>query len=299
VTVPQVAVARPPLASATTPGFGMPAGACDTHLHIFGGLDEFPPVAGNTENPAPGTLDDWVDRLRHHFSLLGLRRGVLVHSVIYSEDNSLTSKAIRRLGVANFRGVALVRPDVTAAQLDDLHDAGFRGVRLNLSFTGALDLPALERVAPLLADRDWHVLVNLPRYVGLDLTAIADRLAHLGIPVVLDHYGYPDLDAGVAAPAFQTYLALLETGRFWIKLSASYRQCPPPYDRLDPFVDAMAKTNPDRLLWASDWPHVRWSGDMPDNGIQLNALARQIPNPEFRRKMLVDNPAELYGFAPV
>ena len=292
----QMTVARPPVLPSRAPTGQVPDGACDTHLHIFGETDRFPLAAGTTEAPAPGNLRDWVSRLKAHFDRLGLTRGVIVHSVVYAEDNSLTAEAMRLLGADAFRGVALVRPDITERELDELHGAGFRGVRLNLSFTGALTLDGLEALAPRLAARNWHVLVNLPRYVGLDLSEILDRLTALPLRVVLDHYGYPDLEAGPKAAGFERVLRLLESGRIWVKLSASYRQCAAPYTALDPFVQAMVATNPDALLWASDWPHVRWSGAMPDNATQLDALFRQVPEAAHRRRILVDNAARLYGF---
>ena len=296
MTQRHITTARPPILPSVSLQANTPAGACDTHMHIFGGPDEFPAAPGNTENPAAGDLNDWIAMLLRHFDSLGLERGVIVHSVVYAEDNSLTAEALRRLGTENFRGIALVAPDISDAALDALHESGFRGVRLNLSFTGALDLGGLKSLAPRLADRGWHALVNLPRYVGLKMTAIIEDLRQLPVSIVFDHYGYPDLEAGTNDTTFQTYLSLLETGQCWVKLSASYRQSPPPYDALDPFVSAMVSANPDRLLWASDWPHVRWPGDMPDNAVQMNTLIRQIPDERTRKTILVDNPATLYGF---
>ena len=289
----EISRARPPIAP-SQPTVPVPAGACDTHLHIFG--SDFALASGNAEDPASGTLDEWLDRLDGHFRALGLNRGVIVHSVAYAEDNAVTEAAIERRGTDRLRGVALVRPDISKQELSVLHAAGFRGVRLNLSFTGALDLDGLEALAPRLADLGWHVLVNLPRYVGLPLATIADRLAALPLPVVLDHYGYPDLEAGVKDEAFQACLSLLASGRFWVKLSAGYRQCAPSFEALDPFVDALVRANPDRLLWASDWPHVRWNGIMPDNAVQLDALARQVPDASVRTRILATNPQRLYSF---
>ncbi len=286
------ATARPPAPAAASVTVPAPPGACDTHLHVFGGRAEFPPSPGCTEYPAPGTLADWVRRLDGHLAALGIARAVLVHSVLYGEDNEVTARALAMLGQTRARGVALVRPGIGARDLAALHDAGFRGVRLNLSFPGALDLPGLREIAPRLADRGWHALVNLPRYVGLDLADMIEQLTTLPIPIVLDHYGYPDLACGVD-PAI---LRRMEAGRLWVKLSAAYRQCSPPYRSLDGIVRDLVQVRPDRLLWASDWPHVRWNGAMPDDAVQLNALARQVPDAETRRAILVRNPAALYDF---
>ena len=289
--------ARLPVAPTAALAVPTPPGACDTHLHMFGSEYPLAPARANVpiEMPAPGTLDDWIERLESHFAALGLSRGVIVHSVAYGEDVEVTAEAMRRMG-PRMRGIALVRPAITTGELAALDGAGFRGVRLNLSFGGALDLDGLERLAPRLADIGWHVTVNLPRYVGLPLGAIADRLEALPVPVVLDHYGYPDLPAGPGAPAFQRLLERLAGGRFWVKLSAGYRQCDAPFDALDPFVEALAEAAPHRLLWASDWPHVRWRGAMPDNAEQLNTLARQLPDEGLRRAVLVSNAASLYSF---
>ena len=288
------ATARPPAPPTAPLDAPTPPGACDTHLHVFGGGAEFPAAPGCTELPAPGSLADWTRRLEAHLDALGLARAIIVHSVVYGEDNAVTARAIGLLGAGRARGVALVRPGTSDQEIAALHEAGFRGVRLNLSFPGALDLDGLREVAPRLADRGWHVLVNLPRYVGLDLPDLVERLTTLPVPVVLDHYGYPDLAGGMDA----AILRRMETGRLWVKLSAAYRQCEPPYGPLDRIVRQLAEVRRDRLLWASDWPHVRWAGAMPDDAVQLNALARQLPDEEARRDVLVRNPAALYGFEP-
>lgn len=281
-------VARTPGRVVHPPEMAVPRGACDTHLHIFGDPDAFPVRPGTTELPAAGTLDLWLERLRAHLDGLGLTRGVIVQSVVYGEDNRLTAEAIAGMGEDRLRGVALVASDISANALRRLHGQGFRGVRLNLSFRGALDLDGLEALAPRLADLGWHALVNLPRYVGLPLDVLVPRLIELPVPVVLDHYGYPadgDDDA---------QMRLLEADNGWIKLSAGYRQT-----GIDPeaAMRRFAGARPERLLWASDWPHVRWTGPMPDNAVQLDTLGRAVPDPALRRTILTDNPARLYDFA--
>ena len=220
---------------------------------------------------------------------LGLDRVVLVQSVIYREDPAMTAAALAAMGPAA-RGVALLRPEVTDADLDALHAAGFRGVRLDLVHPGALRPADLTALAPRLARLGWHVQV-FGRWAEHE-ALISDLAQRLPCPLVLDHLAYAGA-GGPRDPAFGRLLALLGEGALWVKLSSLYRQGPP--DALAPLVAALARANPARLLWGSNWPHVRWDGPLPEEAELIEAvqdgLGSGAADAAFR-----DNPAALYGF---
>ena len=273
-----------------------PPGACDSHVHVFAGPEEFARDPDRTEDPAPGDLATWCGRLAERLATLGLSRVVLIHSVVYREDNAATVAALDRMGLHRTRGVALLRPGVGDDELDRLHEAGMRGVRLDLVFPGALHPEGAVALAPRLAERGWHVQLFGKLTEG-DAGVIADLAGRLPVPMVLDHLAYPVLHEGPDGAGFRMILSLLERGRTWVKLSSLYRQADPPHDALAPFVAALLAANPERIIWGSNWPHVRWAGPTPDDGGVLDALT-EMAGKDAVRRILVDNPQELYGFDP-
>jgi predicted TIM-barrel fold metal-dependent hydrolase len=278
----------------TRPSFGVPDGAWDAHVHLLAGRDEFPLWDGRVEDPAAGhDLDDWLDIFRRHLRTLGLSRGVIVHSILYGDDNSVTLEALLRLG-PDFSGVGLVRDGASADDLDRLADAGCRAIRLNyvhggvLSWQGALDL------APMLADRGMHIqmLMNANKH----MTELEPGVRRCPVPVVFDHLGWPDLGAGIAEPGFDTLRGLVADGAAYVKLSAPYRLCPSPYSAADAHIAALAMANPDHCLWGSDWPHLMLAdATQPDAGKLFDAFARAVPDPETRHRILVDTPTNLFA----
>lgn len=273
----------------------MPPGASDCHVHMFGGAEEFARDPNRLEDPANGDLATWIGRLQRQMAIAGLTRAVLVQSVVYGEDNALTVAALQRLGTRSFRGVGLVRPEVTLLELQRLHAQGIRGIRINFRHSGALDLDGLCALAPRLADAGLHVQVLCNSPAQLD--AMADRLAALPTPVVLDHHAAvravkPD---GFGAQ----FLKSFEAGRFFVKLSAAYRIDEPPYGAVVPLMRRLIDSRPDRLIWGSDWPYVMFAGHPPDAGLLLDALTQACATPEQLALMLVRTPELLYGFEPV
>ena len=288
-----IPVARPPIAPTVPSQVSLPTGACDSHVHLFAGPDEFARDPERTEDPAIGDFAIWSSRLRGRMDILGLERAVLVHSVIYRENNAMTVEALRQLGDA-FRGIALLRADVTEAELNRLHDVGFRGARLDLVYPGALSVEAAESLAPRLAARGWHLQLFGRWAANGDV--IAELTQRLPCPVVLDHFAYPDVVVGTEGVGFQAMLRSLEGGRVWVKLSSLYRQDGPLHDRLDPFIEAAVATNPERVVWGSNWPHVRWDGSMPDETDLINNVTRLLSSSQTRR-VFCENPALLYDFS--
>jgi predicted TIM-barrel fold metal-dependent hydrolase len=284
----------------------LPRGACDCHVHVFGPPDRFPFDPGRTYTP--GEAD--VDALSAHQRALGLDRVVIVQPTPYGTDNRCTLDAVRRLGEAA-RAVAVIGPDQTASALQELHQAGVRGVRINLETVGQHDpviagrllREAADRVAPL----GWHVQV----YTNVKLLASLHRdLTTLPAPLVVDHFGRAMAAPGPRQPGFDALLDLVRTGRAWVKLSAAHRIAAVP-DDAGPLAAALIAANPARMLWGSDWPHPGGRARTPaerttieefnpvDDGQALNRLRRWAGQAATLRMILVDNPARLYGFPQV
>jgi D-galactarolactone isomerase len=284
-----------PVARPATPVRALPDGACDTHVHMVAGPQDFPLWSGRVEDPAAGNFDDWIARLQSHLSDLGLARVVLVHSILYGGDNAVTLAAIKRLGPDVARGIALVPDGASDRVLDDLATAGVTGVRLNYVHGGILSWDGAKALAPALAARGMHfqLLINTHRH----MVDIAQDIRALPLPVVIDHIGWPDLSLGVDEPGFQMLRALLADGQVWVKLSGAYRLCDPPYSQADAAIRALVAANPEQCLWASDWPHLMLAdAALPDAGVLLNRLLDLIPDQVTQHRIFTDNPAKLYGF---
>ena len=189
----------------------------------------------------------------------------------------------------------MVPSDVDAAALRSLHADGFRGARFNLLFGGGVALDALERVATRVAQEGWHIqlLMDIRQLPG-----IADRLLALPCAVVFDHLGHFPAQEGMESAVSAALQRLLDGGRCWVKLSGGYRlsSLPPPYGDLRAVAGWLAARWPERMLWGSDWPHTAFEGDMPNDGDLLDTLADWVPDEATRQRILVDNPARLYGF---
>ena len=225
---------------------------------------------------------------------LGIERAVIVHPSVHGTDNRVTVEAITGYG-PNARGVAVVDETVTERELVDFHGAGIRGLRLNVLFGGGIGLQAIETLSERITDMGWHLQLLFDAQV---LPDIASRLRRLKLPVVVDHMGHMNVRHGIEHPGFQTLIDLVREGRCWIKLSGNYRisAAGRPYSDAIPFARALIKANPDHMLWGSDWPHPALNDYMPNDGDLLDALDDYAPDPEFKQRILVDNPARLYGF---
>lgn len=281
----------PPVATTRPPAVRFPALACDCHAHIFG-PPELDRLLPNTHfRPHETPLPDYLRML----GVLGVHRAVLVQPSVYGTDNTLIAAALRSQP-SRLRAVAVVAPDIAQSELEALHVLGFRGVRVNIaSATPGLqlqDVPALaRRIRPL----GWHLqfFVDLQRQPEL-----ADDIAALDIPVVIDHFGKVPAGDGLDSPAARALLRLLARPHCWAKLMGPYfvsRDFPQHRD-VDALAQAMVAVAPDRLLWGTDWPHPSAREQMPHDADLADMLARWVPSEAQRRQILVDNPARLYGF---
>ena len=230
----------------------------------------------------------------HLHKTLGLSRAVLVQPSSYGTDNRRQLDAAREMGIPT-RVIVVVPPEITDRELDDLYRAGARGVRFIPTQPGSLPLAELERYGERLGALGWHIQLML---APAHLVDLAPRLEKLRCDFVIDHMGDIQAADGIDQPAFQSLLRLLDGGRCWTKLSAGYHasQQVPPYPELIPFVHALVKARPDRLLWGTDWPHVNIAGPMPNSTEFFDLLLDWVPDHDDQTRILVDNPARVYGF---
>jgi predicted TIM-barrel fold metal-dependent hydrolase len=285
-----------PLALPKEPELPTPAGACDAHFHVFGPVARFPysPQRAYTPPQAP------LEKLLAMHARLGFERGVAVQGHAHGTDNSALLDALAR-EPKRLRGVAIVREDTARAELRRLAEAGVRALRFHHAprqpgrYSGQ-GLAAFEKLAPLMAELGLHAQFFMD---ARELPHLMDRLKHWKLAVVLDHFGTALAEEGTSAPGFELLRRHLAQGRIWVKVSGVYRISNryPDYPDARPLHEALVAANPDQLLWGSDWPHTRLEKNMPDTGHLLDLFNAWTPDAALRRRILVENPAQLYGFA--
>jgi len=270
----------------------VPANACDAHCHIFGPAHRFPFAAYRAYTPPDSGIDDF-ERLQQR---LGLGRAVFVQASCHGTDNSAMVDAIER-GRGRYAGVAMIDDSFTDADIGRLHDVGVRGTRFNFvaHLGGAPELDEFWRIVERVAAFGWHVVLH---FDAKDLPSYAELLDRMPCPFVIDHMARVPTTDGLDQAPFQALLAVLSDERAWVKISGAERLTAggtPPYDDVVPFARALIAAAPDRVLWGTDWPHpnVRHT---PDDGDLLDLLALFAPDPDVRRRILVDNPELLYDF---
>ena len=264
-----------------------PAGAADCHHHIFD--KRYPSVPGMRDVP-----DASIEDYRALQKRLGLTRNVIVQSSVYGTDNSLLVDSLRVFG-SQARGIAVVNESVTDAELKKLHDAGVRGVRFVLIRGNATSVGMLAPLSKRINDLGWHVDIHAPagQYVE-----IADELRKLPSPIVFDHLGRVPQPAGDSHPAFAVFSELLDKGRAWMKLSGAYQDSklgPPDYSDSSKLAATYVSRWPEPVIWGTDWPHPS-TANKPNGAVLFDLLAAQAPSEAARRRILVDNPAALFGF---
>lgn len=279
----------PQLALPSAPSWRAPALSCDCHFHIFGPYDRFPLDAGRHYDPAEALIPDYL----RVAEALGLERFVIVQPSVYGTDNACTLGAAEMLGLDRARVVAVVDDGAGETELCAMQARGVRGVRFNAVSGNGTPLEQLESLARRVAPFGWHVQVFAE---GHQLPDLAPRLAALPVEVVVDHMGGVRAAEGVGAPGFQALLRLLGTGRAWVKLPGYRISAGPPFADAAPFARALLDAAPERCVWGTDWPHPSLAKWMPDDGQLLDLLGEWAPGEAERRRVLVENPARLYGF---
>jgi D-galactarolactone isomerase len=267
-----------------------PRNACDCHMHVYDG--RFPAAPNAKLLPPDATVDDYR-RLQQR---LGTTRNVVVTPSTYGTDNACTLDAMAKLD-ASARGVAVIDTSVTDAELKRLNDLGVRGIRFNLVQSGATTIDMLEPLSKRVNDLGWHVQIHM---LAGAIVENADLFRRLPSPIVFDHMGRIPQPAGVGHPAFTLVLKMLDHGRTWMKLSGAYMETkvePPSFADVSKVAQAYVKAAPERMVWASDWPHPTERADSkPDDAVLFDLQADWAPDEAIRNRILVDNPAALYGF---
>jgi predicted TIM-barrel fold metal-dependent hydrolase len=273
-----------------TPRWRPPAGACDAHCHVFGPGDVFPYAPDRAYTPPDAPFEG----LRNLHRILGIERAVIVHASCHGTDMAVTLDGIARSNGA-YRGVAVVKGDVTDGELESLHAGGIRGVRFNFvkHLGGTPDLDVFDDVVARIERLGWHVVLHLD---AGDIVEHAPRIAALRIPFVIDHMGRVRAKDGLDQVPFKRLLELMKNPLAWVKICGAERvsSAGAPFRDAVPFAQALLAAAPDRVLWGTDWPHPNISGDMPNDGDLVDLLAEITGDEALRRKVLVDNPTRLY-----
>jgi D-galactarolactone isomerase len=271
------------------PRLTAPAGACDTHIHIYDGK-----IPGAPGTFMPGHFPPEAYRALQ--KRLNLSRVVVVQPNAYVDDNRITAEAVRALG-PGARGVAVVKPGVADAKLERLTRSGVCALRLMTLQGGALGLDVMDELMARVHPFGWHANIQLD---GRELPKIEEKIRCLPGKFVIDHTGKYLEPVPPDHTAFKSLLRLVDTGRCWVKLSAPYETSKtgaPKYEDVARLAKGLVKHAPERMLWGSNWPHPSAPKDnVPDDADLLDLLLDWAPEESIRRKILVDNPAELYNF---
>jgi predicted TIM-barrel fold metal-dependent hydrolase len=293
-----------PSQPATPVRFDVPAGACDCHTHIHGDPRRFPFYEGRVYTPEPALPEEMAALHK----ALRIQRVVIVTPSVYGTDNAATLYGMEARG-ADARGVAVIDERTPERDLDRMERAGVRGIRLNLATSGISD-PAVGRqrfqaAVDRVGKRGWHVQLNTNLAM---IVAIRDLVAAASVPIVFDHFGGAQAALGTAQAGFDTLVDLVRSGRAYVKVSGAYRSSTnaPDYPDVAPLARALIAANPDHVVWGTDWPHPNSTSGRPatevtpllqiDDGRLLNQLPVWAPDAAIRKKILVENPARLYGF---
>lgn len=274
-----------------TPAFEVPHLACDSHAHVLGPIDAFPYASDRSYTPPDALLDDYLEMR----DALSLERAVIVQASVYGTDNSRTEAAVEEMGQSRARGVGMVDASVPTEELQRLHANGIRATRFITTVRGGPTVDQLPAVADRVAEVGWHIEMYVPPEDWAELLPVVEGLP---VPIVFDHMAGLPADVADDDPRLVAILDLLERERAWIKLSSAYRNTNigSPYSDVAPLAQRFIAHAPDRCVWGSDWPHTNLPAEAPDDGELLNLLATWAPDAETRDKILVANPARLYGF---
>ena len=286
----------------TPVNFEIPADACDCHTHIHGDPARFPFFAGRVYTPEIAL----PEQLAALHKSLHIRRVVIVTPSVYGTDNSSTLYGIEARG-SEARGVAVIDEQTSERELDEMGRAGVCGIRLILVTDQTVSLQRLRAAIQRVKHRHWHVQV----FANLTMiAALKELVAESPVPIVFDHFGGAVAEQGLTQPGFAELVEMVKSGQAYVKISAAYRisKRPPDYGDVVALAQALVQANPDRVLWGTDWPHpnsVTPPGRKPtevtpllqiDDGHLLNQLPVWVPEADLRERILVTNPARLYGF---
>ncbi|MBI2717025.1 MAG: amidohydrolase family protein [Rhizobiales bacterium] len=277
------------LAKRRKPRFKLPPGSCDAHCHVFGPGDTFPYAPKRRYTP-PDAPKEMLRALHDH---LGLERAVIVQASCHGTDNAAMLDCIAS-DPKRYRGVAIVDDGFTDADYDRLHAGGVRGVRFNFvkHLGGAPDMAVFNRVIDRIKGRGWHVVLHVD---APDIVPLSDMIRNLPLPFVIDHMGRVPSAAGVVQLPLRALIELARRDNGWIKVCGSERISMPPYAVAVPIAHALVEAAPDRVLWGTDFPHPNATHEA-DEADLVDLVPQFAPEALAQKRLLVDNPARLYGF---
>ncbi len=288
----QVETCKPPDPAPKKPKFAMPAQACDAHCHVFGPAAVFPYAADRAYTP-PDAPKETLMAL-HRF--LGISRAVIVQASCHGADNSATLDAIAASG-GRYKGIAIVDENADDKEFRRLDAGGIKGVRFNFvqHLGGRPDIKFFQRTVARIKELGWHLVLHLD---AKDIAELSPMIKALPLPFVIDHMGRVKAGDGLGQPPFKALLELQKLETCWIKVCGSERVSTsgPPFTDAIPFAQAIVKAAPGRVLWGTDWPHPNIAKHMPNDGDLVDLVPLIAPDLAHRQKLLVENPARLYGF---
>ena len=290
----------PPDPNTRKPKFTPPPNSCDTHFHVFGPPEQFPFVSTHEYTPPAAPLEHYLKMI----AMIGIERAVVVQPSVHGLDNTATLDAIKNSN-GKFRGVGRMDDKTTKSEIQRLNEDGIRGVRFNLLDRprGNVKLEVLDRCVENIADVGWSVDFHIDMK---NLIEQEKRIRAMPVPVVIDHIARVKPAEGSKQAGFQLLLDLLQLEHVWVKVSGADKICNTkvhfyfglPFVEVIPYAQAVIAAAPERVIWGTDWPHSNnfAPGHTPNDGDLVDLLAHFAPDEAVRKKILVDNPAALYGF---
>jgi predicted TIM-barrel fold metal-dependent hydrolase len=273
------------------PKFRPPPLACDAHCHVFGPAAKFPFAPDASYHPP----DSPFEGLQKLHKILGFERAVIVHASCHGSDMRATLDGIARSG-GKYRGTAIIDENYSEKDFQKMEAGGIRGVRFNFvqHLGGRPDMAFFHRTVARLKEMNWHLILHLDAH---DLVEFREMFMKIPVPMVIDHMGRVVAAKGLEQEPFKVLLDFMRNQNTWVKVCGAERVSSkgPPFDDAVPFARALIEAAPDRILWGTDWPHPNVKV-MPNDGDLVDLFPRMAPEPELQYKILVDNPARLYGF---
>jgi 2-pyrone-4,6-dicarboxylate lactonase len=281
----------PPDPNTRKPKFTPPPLACDAHCHIFGPGSKFPYAKAASYEPP----DAPFEALQNLHRILGLQRAVIVHASCHGADMRATLDGIARSKGA-YRGTAIIDESTGEKDFQKMHDGGIRGVRFNFvrHLGGRPEMGFFQKTIERIEPMGWHLILHLD---AQDLIEFQDLFRRIPVPMVIDHMGRVKAKDGLEQEPFRILLSSLRNPNMWVKICGAERvsSVGPPFTDAIPFAQALIAAAPERILWGTDWPHPNVA-HMPNDGDLMDLFALMAPDPALQQKILVDNPARLYGF---
>jgi len=282
----------PPDPNTRKPKYTPPPLACDAHCHIFGPASKFP-YAEDAPYVPPDSPFEALQRLH---KVLGIERAVIVHASCHGSDMRVTLDGIARSKGA-YRGTAIIDEGYTEKDFQRMHDGGIRGVRFNFvkHLGGRPDMQFFQKTIQRIQAMGWHLILHLD---ATDLVEFEDMFKRIPVPMVIDHMGRVKAAGGLEQQPFRILLSSMKNPNMWVKICGAERvsSMGPPFTDAVPFAQALIAAAPERILWGTDWPHPNVGAHMPNDGDLVDLFPRMAPDPGVQRKILVENPARLYGF---